>query len=126
MRILPNTFYLGHASYVCSTVFGIISSTGTYPFQNSAPNITLLSSKENQELLYCVWTEFFLSLEQQFLLNRLADSAIDIYSMVVVISRTTRTLNQGLPSGDYETKLTKIICDEVSFLHLFMYRGLGL
>lgn len=51
---------------------------------------------------------------QQFLLNRLADAAIDIYAMVVTLSRATRTINANLPSAEYETLLTKNWCIEGS------------
>jgi len=51
--------------------------------------------------------------DEQFLLNRLANSAIDIYSMVVVLSRASRALEQNLLTARHESMLTKVICDEV-------------
>ncbi|XP_035210229.1 very long-chain specific acyl-CoA dehydrogenase, mitochondrial-like, partial [Stegodyphus dumicola] len=51
---------------------------------------------------------------EQFLLNRLANAAIDIYAMATVLSRATHTLNKNLPSADYEEMLTNIICSEAS------------
>lgn len=51
---------------------------------------------------------------QQFLLNRLANSAIDIYAMVTVLSRATQSLNTNAPSSAYEEKITNIICQESS------------
>jgi len=47
------------------------------------------------------------------MLNRLANSAIDIYAMVAVLSRASRALEQNLMSARHESMLTKVICDEV-------------
>jgi len=52
--------------------------------------------------------------EQQFLLNRLANAAIDIYAMVTVLSRATNSLNTNAPSSAYEEKIVNIICQEAS------------
>lgn len=49
---------------------------------------------------------------EQFLLNRLANSAIDIYAMVTVLSRASRSLQQHLSSAGYEKTLTSVICSE--------------
>lgn len=51
-------------------------------------------------------------LEEQFLLNRLAAAAIDIYANVVVLSRATRSLNLGFPSAAHEEKLARVWCNE--------------
>jgi len=51
--------------------------------------------------------------DEQFMLNRLANSAIDIYAMVAVLSRASRALEQNLMSARHESMLTKVICDEV-------------
>lgn len=51
---------------------------------------------------------------EQYLLNRLANAAIDIYSMVTVLSRATHSLNINAPSASYEEKITNIICSEAS------------
>lgn len=59
-------------------------------------------------------------LGEQFLLNRIANAAIDIYSMVVVLSRATQALNINAPSASYEEKLTNIICFEVRHF-VFIY-----
>lgn len=53
-------------------------------------------------------------IEQQFLLNRIASSAIDIYAMVVSLSRATRSLQSGLPSAQHEALLVKVWCSEAS------------
>ncbi|GAB0098800.1 very long-chain specific acyl-CoA dehydrogenase, mitochondrial [Sergentomyia squamirostris] len=41
-------------------------------------------------------------IHEQFLLNRLADAAIDIYAMSVVLSRVSQSLKQELPTADHE------------------------
>ncbi|XP_055682567.1 very long-chain specific acyl-CoA dehydrogenase, mitochondrial isoform X1 [Lutzomyia longipalpis] len=40
--------------------------------------------------------------EEQFMLNRLADAAMDIYAMSVILSRVSQTLTRELPSADQE------------------------
>ncbi|XP_075162280.1 acyl-CoA dehydrogenase very long chain [Haematobia irritans] len=49
-------------------------------------------------------------IHEQNVLNRLADAAIDIYSMVVTMSRSTRAINEKLPTADHEIALTKAWC----------------
>uniref|UniRef100_A0A2I3TIT7 Very long-chain specific acyl-CoA dehydrogenase, mitochondrial n=1 Tax=Pan troglodytes TaxID=9598 RepID=A0A2I3TIT7_PANTR len=44
---------------------------------------------------------------EQFLLQRLADGAIDLYAMVVVLSRASRSLSEGHPTAQHE----KMLCD---------------
>lgn len=51
---------------------------------------------------------------EQFLLNRLANAAIDIYAMVTVLSRATQSLNTNIPSSAYEEKITNVFCQEAS------------
>ncbi|OWK14197.1 ACADVL [Cervus elaphus hippelaphus] len=46
-------------------------------------------------------------INEQFLLQRLADSAIDLYAMVVVLSRASRSLTEGHPTAQHE----KMLCD---------------
>ncbi|XP_012690321.2 very long-chain specific acyl-CoA dehydrogenase, mitochondrial-like [Clupea harengus] len=46
-------------------------------------------------------------INEQFVLKRVADSAIDLYSMVVVLSRASRALSQQAPSAQHE----KILCE---------------
>lgn len=50
--------------------------------------------------------------EEQFILNRIADSAINIYAMVSTLSRTSRSLEQKLPSATHETLLCNVFCEE--------------
>ncbi|KAJ1080208.1 hypothetical protein NDU88_000428 [Pleurodeles waltl] len=46
-------------------------------------------------------------IDEQFVLSRVADSAIDLYAMVVVLSRASRSLSQGHPTAEHE----KMLCD---------------
>ena len=52
---------------------------------------------------------------EQFLLNRLADAAIDIYGMTVTLSRSTRSLKLNLPSAEQERLLTQAWCIDVCY-----------
>ncbi|PSN51021.1 Very long-chain specific acyl-CoA dehydrogenase [Blattella germanica] len=52
--------------------------------------------------------------EEQFVLNRLANAAIDIYAMVVVLSRATNSLNNQLTTAQQEELMTKVWCNEAS------------
>lgn len=52
--------------------------------------------------------------DQQFLLWRVAEAAIDIYGMVATLSRTSRSLNEGVPSGEYESTICNLFCNEAS------------
>lgn len=51
---------------------------------------------------------------EQFLLNRVANSAIDIYGMVCVLSRASRSLSQGHESAKHESQICQVFCDEAS------------
>ena len=51
-------------------------------------------------------------IHQQFLLNRVAESAIDIYVSVCVLSRCQQTLEQALDSAHHEEQMTKLWCSE--------------
>ncbi|XP_060690408.1 very long-chain specific acyl-CoA dehydrogenase, mitochondrial-like [Hemiscyllium ocellatum] len=51
-------------------------------------------------------------INQQFLLKKVADAAIDIYAMTVVISRASRALNKGFPSAQHEKVLCETWCLE--------------
>ncbi|KAM9425486.1 very long-chain specific acyl-CoA dehydrogenase, mitochondrial [Pholidichthys leucotaenia] len=46
-------------------------------------------------------------INEQFVLKKVADCAIDIYAMVVVLSRASRSLSQGHASAQHE----KMLCD---------------
>ncbi|XP_041094098.1 very long-chain specific acyl-CoA dehydrogenase, mitochondrial-like [Polyodon spathula] len=53
-----------------------------------------------------------LSSDEQFVLKRVADSAIDLYAMVVVLSRASRSLSQGHSSAQHEKVLCETWCIE--------------
>jgi len=53
-------------------------------------------------------------IHEQFLLNRLAQPAIDIYVTSCMLSRCTLSLNQGLPSAMQEELLTKAFSNEAN------------
>uniref|UniRef100_A0A4Y0BH69 Uncharacterized protein n=1 Tax=Anopheles funestus TaxID=62324 RepID=A0A4Y0BH69_ANOFN len=52
--------------------------------------------------------------ERQFQLARVADSAIDIYTMAAVLSRASRSAKKGLPSAGHELLMAQIWCQEAS------------
>ncbi|XP_036967253.1 very long-chain specific acyl-CoA dehydrogenase, mitochondrial [Acanthopagrus latus] len=51
-------------------------------------------------------------IDEQFILKRVADGAIDLYAMVVVLSRASRSLSQGAPSAQHEKMLCETWCVE--------------
>ncbi|XP_069338074.1 very long-chain specific acyl-CoA dehydrogenase, mitochondrial isoform X3 [Eulemur rufifrons] len=51
---------------------------------------------------------------EQFLLQRLADGAIDLYAMVVVLSRASRSLSEGYPTAQHEKMLCDTWCTEAA------------
>lgn len=53
-------------------------------------------------------------IQEQFVLNCLANAAIDIYASTVCLSRSTRAVKLGLPTKDHEIALTKALCLEVN------------
>ena len=56
---------------------------------------------------YCV------SADEQFILKRVADAAIDIYAMTVSISRASRSAQDKKSTAEYEAKLVNTFCHEV-------------
>lgn len=54
-------------------------------------------------------------MEEQFLLHRLAEAAMDIYAMVVVLSRATRSIQQNAPTAEHEIVITRLACSQVIF-----------
>lgn len=52
-------------------------------------------------------------IQEQFVLNCLANAAIDIYASTVCLSRATRAVKLNLPTKDNELALTKALCLEV-------------
>merc|ERR1719499_439773 len=53
-------------------------------------------------------------INEQFLLNRLAQSAIDIYVSTCMVSRCSQSLIGNLPSARHEELMTKVFCNEAS------------
>lgn len=53
-------------------------------------------------------------IEQQFVLSRLADCAIDIYAMACVLSRCTRSIKLNLSSVEHERLMTHAWCIEAA------------
>ncbi|XP_034712218.1 very long-chain specific acyl-CoA dehydrogenase, mitochondrial [Etheostoma cragini] len=51
-------------------------------------------------------------IDEQFVLKRVADTAIDLYAMVVVLSRASRSLSQGNASAQHEKMLCETWCVE--------------
>ncbi|XP_070710535.1 very long-chain specific acyl-CoA dehydrogenase, mitochondrial [Pempheris klunzingeri] len=51
-------------------------------------------------------------IDEQFVLKRVADGAIDLYSMVVVLSRASRSLSQGSATAQHEKMLCETWCAE--------------
>lgn len=74
-----------------------------------AKNIMLFSS--SVEHLLIKYTRNII--HEQMQLNRLANAAIDIYTMLVVLSRATRSLNDNVFSSQLELTMCKVICSEV-------------
>ncbi|XP_061405253.1 very long-chain specific acyl-CoA dehydrogenase, mitochondrial [Lethenteron reissneri] len=52
--------------------------------------------------------------DEQFLLNRVAEAAIDLYAMVAVVSRASRSLSQGTPTAEHERLICETWCLEAS------------
>ena len=51
-------------------------------------------------------------INQQFLLNRVADVAIDIYVSMCLLSRCSRSIQLNLDSAHHEEQMTKLWCSE--------------
>ncbi|XP_071566375.1 very long-chain specific acyl-CoA dehydrogenase, mitochondrial-like [Temnothorax nylanderi] len=52
--------------------------------------------------------------DEQFILNRITQAAFDTYTMAVVLSRTTVSLNKNLPSAEHELLMAQTWCAEAS------------
>merc|ERR1719373_1078788 len=51
-------------------------------------------------------------INEQFILNRLANATIDIYANTCVLSRCSKSLNDGVESAHHEEMLAKVWCSE--------------
>lgn len=52
--------------------------------------------------------------DEQYVVNRIAQSTIDIYGMFVVLSRASRAINQKYASAEHEANLANLFCYEAS------------
>lgn len=55
---------------------------------------------------------------EQYILNRLANASIDIYTSMVVLSRATKSLNENVPSAQLEKIMAESWTLEVSTFFL--------
>lgn len=53
-------------------------------------------------------------IHEQFILKRVADSAINIYACMCVLSRATRSEKLGLSSAEHECNMVRVMCAEAS------------
>jgi alkylation response protein AidB-like acyl-CoA dehydrogenase len=53
-------------------------------------------------------------IDEQMILERLADVAIDLYAMVAVVARATRALEQGRPAAAHEALLASVFCEHAN------------
>lgn len=51
-------------------------------------------------------------IDEQMLLERVADIAIDLYAMIAVVSRATRALDQNRKHAAHECKLASVFCEQ--------------
>jgi alkylation response protein AidB-like acyl-CoA dehydrogenase len=51
-------------------------------------------------------------IEEQLLLRRIADMAIDLYAMVAVVSRATSSMEKARPGAEHEVLLASAFCEE--------------
>lgn len=52
--------------------------------------------------------------DEQFVLNRITQAAFDTYTMAVVLSRATMSLNKNRPSAEHEVLMAQTWCTEAS------------
>lgn len=52
--------------------------------------------------------------EEQFVVNRVAQSTIDVYAMFVVLSRASRSINNKSASAEHEANIVNLFCAEAS------------
>lgn len=64
---------------------------------------------------YQVWHFYFVPqniIDEQFLLKRMADVAINLFAMTSVLSRATRSLKTAISAAEHEALLTTTFCRE--------------
>ena len=52
--------------------------------------------------------------DEQFVVNKVAQSTIDIYAMFVVLSRASRSVNNKKVTSEHEVNIANLFCSEVS------------
>ena len=62
--------------------------------------------------VYFTWIWFSIS-DEQFLLYRIAEAAIDVYGMVAVLSRASRACKENQPTCKHELDMATVFCNEV-------------
>lgn len=53
-------------------------------------------------------------IDEQFILNRIANATIDTYTTAVILARASKSLKENLPSSEHELFLTQLWTYEVS------------
>ncbi|PRP94469.1 putative acyl-CoA dehydrogenase [Enhygromyxa salina] len=53
-------------------------------------------------------------IDEQLLVERIADVAIDLYAMVAVVSRATRALEEGRKAATHEAQLASVFCERAN------------
>lgn len=53
-------------------------------------------------------------IDQQMICSRLADAAIDIFGMISVLSRASKSLTEGSSSAAHESAMTQVFCNEAA------------
>ena len=87
--------------------WAVLASKGVDSFGSSVEH---LLRKYNKDIIH-----------EQFLLNRLANSAIDIFVMMAVLSRASRAVHKNLPMANHEVNLASVICSEVCITLFFSF-----
>ena len=53
-------------------------------------------------------------IDEQMLVERIADVGIDLYAMIAVVSRATRALEQGRDGASHEAQLASVFCERAN------------
>lgn len=98
-----------------------ISHTGNPLAGQVHPNLTAVAQQvcKNTEMFGTAVEKLLMKhgkniINEQFLLNRLAQATIDIYVTTCMVSRCTQSLNEGLPSAMHEELMTKAFANEAN------------
>lgn len=60
-------------------------------------------------------------IDEQFILSRIANATIDAYTIAVVLSRASKSLQSNLPSAEHELLLTQLWTYEVRFFSRLIF-----